>query len=467
MKTAKIIVRVIAVILIASVAAGMFTAISYGLYNKDKERRAIIILPGLFASGLYDTATGKGVWDPLESLDLAFGDVIGPDGINLGNVFALLFEEALQAELNKLYANEKYGAEDSLFNLMAVNEDGSPSVTTVKPVPWTSQSRLKFGVINAQKQMYTFLQNNYGEDYNVQVFNYDFRLDNRYCAAELEKYINEMGYEEVILVSHSNGGQVAAAYLAKSEANRNKVKKYISYNSPYYGSFSAIQILENVNAMLAGAISMLESLLPGSSADIIEVFNKQFIRLINVWTAYQLLPSFELLTKPYGGEQAGYFLDGQYMDFQSKEELYEFYCSRPWAKMSDGNLRPAMKEWLEYKDALTVEVDGTRVLSTTLVDTTYFTGNGVDSLYQAYFRTDGDKIVFDKSVSHTMGDGTVSLSSSVALLDDASCIIVMDGHNHYGVVNNYLDAASAETKKCIDSYFASKNRRWYNRFWDR
>lgn len=242
MKALRIVMYVFAVILIAAIVGGMFVAVSYGLYNKEKNSRTIIILPGLFASGLYDSATGKGVWDPLESLDIDFGSIIAPDGISVGGIFALLFEEALVQEVNKLYANEGYGETDSVFNLMAVNEDGSPKIETVKAVPWTSESRLKLGVINAQKEIYTFLQNNYGDDYEVQVFNYDFRMDNRASAALLEEYINNKGYKEVILVSHSNGGQVAAAYLAKSQANRDKIQKYLSFNSPYYGSISAIHI---------------------------------------------------------------------------------------------------------------------------------------------------------------------------------------------------------------------------------
>ncbi|MDD3947540.1 MAG: hypothetical protein PHI19_06845 [Clostridia bacterium] len=471
MKAIKAILYIFVGILIFAISGGTFAAVSYGLYNQEQRiQKAVIILPGLFASGLYDTATGEGVWDPLENTDLQFGDIISPEGLNLENIFPLLFNEELMEELNKLFAEEGAGDADSLFNLMAMNEEGSPIVSTVKPVPWTSESRLKFGVINAQKEMYDEMQRLYGEQYEVQCFNYDFRIDNRISAIQLEDYINQQGYEEVILVSHSNGGQVAAIYLARSEANRDKVKKYISYNAPYYGSFSAVHILEDVSGMLEGAVTMMESILPGSSDTVVKVFQKQFMKLLNVWTAYQLLPSYELIAAPHNGEQAGFFLDGQRIEFDSQEDLWEFYCSRPWAKMTNGELRPAMSQWLDYKNSLTVLLpNGERVLSTTLVDTVYFTGNGMPSLYQSFYRTDEGQTEYLYSENHLLGDGTVSFSSSVAMLTDESRIVVCDGHNHYGVVNNYQLTAAPETKAILDAYledaYQESNKKWYNKLW--
>jgi len=447
--------------------AGAFGAATFAMVKRDEGKRAVIILPGLFASGLYDTATGNGVWDPLESLDISFGDLSGADGLNMEGILPLIFEPLVIDELTKILENEGMGATDSLFNLIAMNEDGTPAVSTVQPVPFTSESRLRYGVVNAQKDMYEYLEAQYGEDNDVVIFNYDFRLDNRDSAEKLEEYVNAKGYEEIILVSHSNGGEVAAGYLARSEANRDKVKKYISYNSPYYGSFSAIDILEDIDGMVAGMTGIASEFLPNKLDTIENIVNHQALKLLNMWPVYQLLPSYELLSQEYGGEQAGYYIDGQVIDFGSQEELWEFYCSRPWAKTSSGELRIQMQEWLEYRDSLTVTLaNGDKVLSTTLVDTTYFTGDRNLGSYKTYFRSADDGLNYLGSAWTDMGDGIVLYGSAVGFTTDASRIVVFMEKDHYGVVTDYAGIAAAATKDAIDLYLSTREATWYQEMWE-
>ena len=114
---------------------------------------------------------------------------------------------------------------------------------------------------------------------------------------------------------------------------------------------------------------------------------------MNIWTAYQLLPTYELLQNEYNGEHAGIFIDGQRVTFESEEDLWDFYCSRPFARTSDGELREPMKQWLNYVDSIKVTLDsGEKVLSTSLVDTVYFSGMNVDTVNRVNYMTHGDEI---------------------------------------------------------------------------
>lgn len=464
--TKKALIIILVSVLTPILAFSAFAGTTYALYKADK--KAVIILPGLFASGLYDVETGKGVWDPFGDAEINFYDIMDQTGsIKTTQIAGLLikYQDVLLPEIDKLMANDNYGASDSLFNMMAMNEDGTAVNPNVQAAPWSIDNRLKYGVINANKLMYDSYNQAFGKYYDVQVFNYDFRMDNRQSAQKLEEYINKMGYTEIILVSHSNGGQVAAAYLARSKENRKKVTKYISYSAPYYGSFAAIDILENVDIMIGGFKKSIGKILPTLAKNIEEIFNKQFTTFLNIWTAYQLLPTYELLQNEYNGEHAGIFIDGQRVTFESEEDLWDFYCSRPFARTSDGELREPMKQWLNYVDSIKVTLDsGEKVLSTSLVDTVYFSGMNVDTVNRVDYMTHGDEIKLFEVFRTPQGDGTVLYASAVGMTEDQSSIRLADGINHYGVNVNFKGGFEEKTVEAISSS-VKKNTDWYYKLW--
>lgn len=462
--TKKLLIILISCITAVVLAVGS-TAIAVASTHKYK-KKAVIILPGLFASGLYDTATGKGVWDPFEDLDLWFTDFTGRSGMPLGIILQLLGKPEVTGELEKLLANNKEGTPDSLFNMMAMNEDGTPVVETVKPVPFESESRLKYGVVNTHTDIYNTLEAKYGAAYDVLVFNYDFRLDNRASGEKLEQFINEKGYDEVILAAHSNGGAVAATYLGRSKENRDKVSLYLSFDAPYYGAFSAIGTLEDVERMISGVTDALEGnvILENVGDTITEIFNNQFKKLLGMWAVYQLLPSYELLctqqykhtfTEQIRGmnstvteseqievQEAMFNIDGEDVIFESQEELWNWYCSRPWAKMSNGELRPPMAQWLEFQDSMMVELeDGTKVHSTSLVNTQYISGLGYNNVTKMYFESDenveGGLTNLGQYDFTDQGDGTVLLYSATAGTTDASRINILPYADHYDVFQRF------------------------------
>lgn len=454
----KVLLGVTSILVVLSVVL-----IAFGLLTSagvaKKEKKAMLILPGLFGSGLMDTRDGSFIWDNFEGNDeIAFSDIMNENGVNIAGLLPLvLFDPIIKTELDKILANDGVGTPDSLLNMIAMNSDSTPRHPSVERVPWSNESRLRYGVANSLKEMWTSLNERYGDEYDVQVFNYDFRLDVRYNAEILEEYINEQGYTEVILMGHSNGGPVINAYLARSEENRKKVSKFVSFNAPLLGSFSAIGILENVDDMLSGLPPAIHSLTGGK---IQKVFDNQFKTLVNMYTPYQLLPSYEAFQYEYMGERAGYYLDGERLEFKSQEELYEFYCSRPWAKDEYGNLKVPMQNWMESRDCFYVEQkDGSKVLACKLVDTTYINGTNVKGGFQTHFVTDKvtGEVNLVKQMDTTMyGDGTVVTVSAIGGQADEKDIVLFDGHDHYTILFAFDKVAKESTYEVIDQMLASR-----------
>ena len=136
-----------------------------------------------------------------------------------------------------------------------------------------------------------------------------------------------------------------------------------------------------------------------------------------------------------------YLSMGKRVTFESEEDLWDFYCSRPFARTSDGELREPMKQWLNYVDSIKVTLDsGEKVLSTSLVDTVYFSGMNVDTVNRVNYMTHGDEIKLFEVFRTPQGDGTVLYASAVGMTEDQSSIRLADGINHYGVNVNFKGA---------------------------
>lgn len=475
-KSCNIFAKIVSIILLVAVAGGI-VVLGFGLYtNERKKDRAVIILPGLFASGLYDEITGQEIWDPFTDVDLFLGDLMGHTGLPFGLIIELLGSDSFKAELAHITANNSIGDGQSFLSKMGMNEDGTPMVPSIKPVPFSSESRLRYGVANAQTDMYIAMEEAYGDTHEVQVFNYDFRLDNRHSGELLEQYINEKGYKEVVLVSHSNGGEVAACYLARSKQNRDKVTLNLSLDSPYYGSFSAINIIEDINGMIEGLVeSLSKNALTASLAEVISTaFDSQFKPLINMWAVYQLLPSYHLLkTQQYYYEwkeevvsQSGQVsyktaftqstfinVDGEDIFFKDATELWEFYCSRPWAKTTNGQLRTQLVQWLDYQDSMMVDTENGKVHSTSLVNSHYFSGMGYKNISKVFYKTnlDGDVVQDKDNYEFTQqGDGTVLLYSAVAGTKDSERIHIIPFTNHYDIAQRFNDFSIVPVLSVMD-----------------
>ncbi|MDR2635071.1 MAG: hypothetical protein LBC13_03705, partial [Clostridiales bacterium] len=243
-KKRRFLTRFIATALIVGLS-GAVIALFAACSKDDKKTKAIIIVPALTASGLYDTSTGLPVWDPLP-YDVYYPEVLGGN-LNFSKIFQVnvLEEDKTGADIMTLLGDILTDSPSSLLNQVALDQygrsTGNPNIAPANGY----DNKIQYGVLGAYKDEFDALKELYGDDYDVHVFNYDWRMDNRGSSELLEKFVNDNGYKEIILISHSMGGNVVAGYLARSAENRSKVKAYLPYAASFLGSFDALMYLDN------------------------------------------------------------------------------------------------------------------------------------------------------------------------------------------------------------------------------
>ena len=276
----------------------------------------------------------------------------------------------------------------------------------------------------------------------------------------LEEYINSKGYDEVILTSHSMGGNVVSCYLARSEENRAKVKLYCAYAPSLLGSVDALAYIEDP-LLLADMIDMdsMASMLPAGAGAIVDslvetVLNDIMTDFIRGFTSmYQLFPSPYLMdSAQYSHTGSDYMITIDGKPIETREELIEFYASRPWAFNEDGEPIYVFQKEANGKtrlenffDSAYVATDAGLAHSTTLVNTVYFVGTGISGRERATYITDADgNIVLDKTYNSYDGDNMVLVYSATAALGpDAPDAYVIDNGSH-GPVGISFDALLKE-----------------------
>lgn len=444
-------------------ATGLLVAGSQlGLINKPK--RGIIIVTALLSGGLYlnnEDGTQTAFWDPMDEYDFPMQEVLGADG-------SLNLSMEMISEIIDTLGWEKLGSlldmETGLLPSLMVDPLTGKSVKDVSVANMDSPTRLKYGVVNAYKQTYESMLAEYGEEAEVSVFCYDWRLDNRDNAKLLEDYINEKGYDEVVLTSHSMGGNVCSCYLARSEENREKVVLYCPYAPSALGSIDALVYLEDASLLIEGIdlgdyTSMVNNIVSSIATDLM----RSFVSL------YELLPFPTLMTSgqySHSGDDYMITIDGK--PITTREELIEFYKSRPFATVEiygedydryAFQLEENGKTRLEnYWDSEYVEVDGEYVHSTTLVNTVYFMGTGCSGRTKVQYVTDenGD-IVMDKVIRSTKGDNMVLEWSATCGTDiNAENVYAIENGSHAPVGIKFDDLLKEKTFEEIDKVWRNK-----------
>ena len=440
----------VAVLLTVVTLAVFGCALWYGMRQKPK--RGIVIVTALLSGGLVevkDDGTETVVWDPVPMDEFPIQEVLLPDGsLNLST--ELITEILNSFENGILGALDLVTGEDGFINALKVDKNTGKSVRNIKPATSETDSHVKYGVLNVYKQTYDSMMAEYGDEAEISVFNYDWRLDNVENGRLLEEYINSKGYDEVILTSHSMGGNVVSCYLARSEENREKVKLYCAYAPSLLGSIDALTYIEDpmrLGDMLD--IDGIKNMLPSAAAGVVDsmletVLNGVMAEFIRGFTSmYQLFPSPYLMdSAQYSHTGSDYMITIDGKPIETREELIEFYASRPWAFNEDGE--PAY-----------VATDAGIVHSTTLVNTVYFVGTGISGRERATYITDADgNIVLDKTYNSYDGDNMVLVYSATAALGpDAPNAYVIDDGSH-GPVGISFDALLKEKT------FAEINKVW-------
>ena len=147
-----------------------------------------------------------------------------------------------------------------------------------------------YGSLDTYKSLISKLESEFGKEYDVIFFSYNWLADLNDEAIELQSHINSNGYDSVIFVTHSTGGLLASTYISNSRDNKLKVDKAILIAPPLFGTYASLEPLE------FGKNDFLEEKL--NDRNWIEkhvAFSGIKAIAVNSPTTYQLLPSIEYL----------------------------------------------------------------------------------------------------------------------------------------------------------------------------
>ncbi len=383
------------------------------------EKKAIIIVPGILAGTLYNEETGREIWDPFSKADnidimsfMGGGGGIG-EGVNaLMSAYGAGFISYAMGLVNDIM-DDSDNYEGSLLNEMQVNKDGTSKNPAVTAVPWDYETRLRYGTFNAYRKLQTTLQEKYGDEYEVSVCNYDWRLDNRTAYATLENYINENNYTDVVLIGHSMGGIVCSGYIAKSAENAAKVDSFISIGTPFYGSLYALEYMENPYGLISSLLPLLESIgLTAESEKADLMYKNMALPMFQyMLTLYQLMPTGDIIdTLQYqqaDGITSLLYVDGAPVDCS---DLIATYKSRSWATdPTTGEYYYGVSSFGDFIDSQYVMKDGEKVHAALTVNSVFIAGDNLITA-KALAVDDG---VYAGKINDMHGDGTVPLYSAI------------------------------------------------------
>ncbi len=332
MKGKKIVVAIVAICLIATMCLTLVACDD----NAQPDKKAIIYVTALFAGGLYDKETNTAVWEPFQTEIDAWGVMNGT--ISFDEVLEIFADEV--PAIVKLALKAISYSEGSLLWDLTLDPDGvgyNPNIVPANGLPKDNNGKvmdISYGAFGLYKPFVDNISAKYGNEYDVMIYNQDWRMSPAKSAKELEDFINSSGYTEVILMSHSMGAPVVNNYLARSEANRNKVKLYMGFAPATLGSFDALAALAcpdvYVNNFLGG---MDTSSLPFDVNTVVDDFVSGYLGdfFRNNIGLMSLVPSWQLVdSDQYDENHHAITIDGK--PIESKEELYDFYKSMRWAK---------------------------------------------------------------------------------------------------------------------------------------
>lgn len=253
----------------------------------------VYVLPGYMGSQLYlkdDSSTEKveneKVWVELPKLE----DIVDSEKL-LENPLIKDVYDYVEASL----AGEK--EEFSVNSIIGRDTEGENPKVEVNP------DEDKYGTFDTYKNLVDRLNEELdSKEFTVEFFPYDWLGDLNDSTIKLEEHIRGRGYDKVIFVTHSTGGLLASSYIAKSELNRDKVDKAILVAPPLYGTYTALEPLEqgitrNLSSKIDIAKMLVDPLGIKLGDDLLIATLYGWVKNVvkNTPTTYQLLPSLEYL----------------------------------------------------------------------------------------------------------------------------------------------------------------------------
>lgn len=232
----------------------------FELKRIKNNKKGIYVIPGLLGSRLYDDS-GREIW---------------VDWPIAGDVLA-------------------YNAFGNDASVMGQNSDG----TGVRVQ--ANKNKDLFGTLNNYQPLLdglrTMLQEKSLEQmYDLNFFPYNWLDDLQNAVKNLEKDIAAKGYDKVILIGHSMGGVLSAAFISSSSANKAKIEKAILLGAPLLGTYAALQPIETgTTTFFNGKMDTVLTEILNSL--VLKPFFNGYMRNIskNSPGFYQLMPSKEYL----------------------------------------------------------------------------------------------------------------------------------------------------------------------------
>ena len=200
------------------------------------------------------------------------------------------------------------------YGKMALTENGT-SVYSIRSANYDN-----YGANNTYKTLYNSLNNAFGNNFDVILFDYDFRKTNSTAATQLANELSN--YNEVVLVAHSMGGLVASKFLANSSSNRSKTTALITLGTPFVGAAKCIDVMETGNMITYNPLGVNISLFKNTIRDMSK----------NCYAAYQLLPTSKYYTKT-----GTYPLSVNGTNYSNATTQLK---NTAWGKKSDGSVKP-------------------------------------------------------------------------------------------------------------------------------
>lgn len=221
-----------------------------------KAKKAIYVLPGYLGSQLYEGRDGT-----------AGGDLVFVPLSHLSNLI-LNMDKFLQ---------------------------GTDSKGTQLHVDY---ERDEYGVIDTYKTLVDHLRAEFVDEYDVRFFPYNWLEDLNDSVVKLEKDIWRNGYSDVIFVTHSTGGLLASAFIAKSKINKRLVSNAILIAAPLFGTYASLLPIERGDSRKFDFNEILSNI-DWVSHGMDAITPKEWVRgwAKNSPTTYQLLPSSEYISQ--------------------------------------------------------------------------------------------------------------------------------------------------------------------------
>ena len=161
--------------------------------KNEKNDKAIIYVTALFGGGLYDTEKGEAVWEPfkteVDAVKVMKGEMPMDD-------LVAHFKSELSDILSLVSKAVSYKENTLLWDLTLDNDGNSynPNIAPANDLPKDASGKvmdISHGAFGIYKDFVDNIAAEYGDRYDVMVYNQDWRLSPAVSAQSLEKFIDD------------------------------------------------------------------------------------------------------------------------------------------------------------------------------------------------------------------------------------------------------------------------------------